>query len=83
MLKNQAEKDKTADSMEAVIKQLEDDLVNYDEMKNYVIVHLYTDALPDFRKKRVTNYLTSMEMMSAAELRNAIQSNDAWYELQK
>lgn len=58
--------------MTASIKQLEEDLVNYDEMKNYVIVHLYTDALPDFKKKRVENYLKSMELLSSDELKNAV-----------
>ena len=58
--------------MTASIKQLEEDLFNYDEMKNYVIVHLYTDALPDFKKKRVENYLKSMELLSSDELKNAV-----------
>ena len=71
MFQNDNEKKQSAISKRLLKEQLDRDIVNYDTIKKFLIIYLWTVAIPNFKKSRTENYVRAMSLMTNTEVRNS------------
>jgi hypothetical protein len=62
------------------ISQTEKDILNYEIIKNYLIVYLAEIAIPAFKHQKVQNYVVAMNLFCNQEISNARVQGDCWSE---
>ena len=86
MLKSADSKQHEITRITGAVQQLDRDVENWEKVRKFVTVYLYEVAIPQFRNKKVVNYVEAMQAFSAVELSNAEKQQSCWkefYELTK
>jgi len=73
MFKSKENKSKYQAEILDKIAQKERDIDNWDSIKKILIVHLATEAIPEFKTAKIRKYITAMQGFSKDELNNANQ----------
>ena len=60
------------------ISQTERDILNYEVIKNYLIIYLAEIAIPAFKNQKAGNYLRAMAAFCGQEIQNARLQGDTW-----
>ena len=60
------------------IQQSERDVINYDIIKNYLIIYLVEIVIPYWKHSKVRNYLRAMSFFSKEEVSNAQKHEECW-----
>jgi hypothetical protein len=80
IFKSKTAKDKTTLQLVANIAQRERDIKNWDEIKRFLVVYIAEIAIPDYKKRKMQNYLGAMQSFSKEELENAQRQQNCWKE---
>lgn len=62
------------------IQQEEKDIVNYEVLKNFLIVYCHEVAIPSFKENTMVSYLECMHKFSHEEVNNAKKNEGCWSE---
>ena len=80
LFKGKAGKAQATQNLLTDINQFERDVVNYDILKNYLVVYIYNIAIPYWKYTKARNYLKAMKFFCTEELNNANRHQDMWNE---
>lgn len=61
VFKSKTSKDKTTMQLVANIAQRERDIKNWDEIKRFLVVYIAEIAIPDYKKRKMQNYIGAMQ----------------------
>jgi hypothetical protein len=60
------------------ISKAETDIVNYDILRNFLIIYQSEIAIPSFKMVKLSGYMNSMTNFCLEEISNAQQHQDTW-----
>ena len=71
MFKNQAAKDNLKAKVSQRIFQTENDIKNWDTIKNMLTIYLTEIAITEFRNSKNIKYITALKMFAGDEIENS------------
>jgi len=78
MFKSTGEKATEVQAMLNQIAELERDVVNYEVIRNFLIIYLSEVAIPAFKDQKFNNYLSAMSNFCGQEVSNAQNHMACW-----
>ncbi len=78
MFKSQTGKATETQNILQQISQTEKDIVNYEVIKNFLIIYLAEIAIPAFKAQKIQGYVLAMNNFCNQEIFNARIQGDCW-----
>ena len=78
LFKNKEAKANTQQQLLSEISMAEIDIVNYDILRNFLVIYLAEIAIPSFKVVKMNGYFNSMTNFCLEEISNAQKHQDTW-----
>ena len=78
MLKSNSGKVNETQKLLQNIIQTEKDIVNFDILRNYLVIYLAEVAIPSFKHRKMKGYLDAMNSFCLEQIKNSGKHSECW-----